>query len=299
MSSTTTTSEYDVLENVTSRHIDVLDHGFVELVDVMPRKMLVGKTADSAIADAARVSYAAGTKTINDDKSLIRYLYRHKHTSPFEMVEFKFRMRLPIQVERQLIRHRTANVNEESGRYSISKDEMYVPTVYRQQSETNKQGGDEEFDADKNSTFRRCFENVEAFAYQQYESLLASNVSREMARGVLTQNQYTSIIWKMDARNLFHFLKLRLDKHAQLEIRQYAEAIYSFMKQVLPESCVAFETYDLKALTLSQLDQTALNLYVSNRQLSTTSPELKELIPNLRERNEFLQKMQSLFGDTQ
>lgn len=237
---------YDVMLNLPAREIKCLDLGFAELVDVMPRLVPEDqKTADYAIVQAARVSYGNGTKSVNEDRGLIRYLMRHVHTTPFEMIEFKFHCKMPIFVARQWIRHRTANVNEYSGRYSVMKDEFYKPELdnVRQQSKTNKQGGDTEIGQETAKDFIARLDEVCIKAYQVYEKYLDEGVSREQARMILPLNLYTEWYWKIDLHNLFHFLALRCDAHAQWEIRVFAEAMLSLIQPIVPMAVEAWNDY--------------------------------------------------------
>jgi thymidylate synthase (FAD) len=207
------------------------EHGLVALCDVMPRLVPQGKTADFAIVQAARVSYGEGTKQVNEDRGLIRYLSRHRHTTPFEMVEFKFHCVMPIFVARQWIRHRTANVNEYSARYSVVKDRFYRPTLenVRQQSTSNRQGGDEVADTTTATEFLEYLERSEK-QYEDYTKMMEKGVSRELARMALPVSIYTEWYWKIDLHNLFRFLSLRMDSHAQQEIQDYANAMFDLVK---------------------------------------------------------------------
>ncbi|MBC6438359.1 MAG: FAD-dependent thymidylate synthase [Rhodobacteraceae bacterium] len=236
------------LEAHLHKAVPVLDHGFVKVVDYMGD--------DASIVQAARVSYGEGTKKTRDDEGLIRYLMRHAHTTPFEMCDIRFHVKAPIFVARQWMRHRTASVNEVSGRYSVLKTDCYIPDPEHlgTQSKTNKQGrGDDilnEEDADRVITRikdagRNCDET--------YGQMLHPDVdlSRELARIVLPLNTYTEWYWKIDLHNLFHFLQLRLDEHAQYEIRVYAEAIALVIKGWVPLAWKAFEDYRLNAVSLS------------------------------------------------
>src|SRR3954468_16721072 len=193
------TEMHDVMGGSARWEIRVHDHGLVALVDAMPRFAPVGKTADFAIVQAARVSYGEGTKQVNEDRGLIRYLARHRHTTPFEMVEFKFHHVMPIFVARQWIRHRTANVNEYSARYSVVKDRFYRPSVesIRQQSTTNRQGGDQAADVTTAEDFLRYLEATQAH-YADYERMMEKGVARELARIGLPLNVYTEWYWKID-----------------------------------------------------------------------------------------------------
>lgn len=230
--------------------IKVLDHGFVRLVDVMGD--------DQAIVQAARVSYGKGTKNVRADRGLIRYLLKHQHTTPFEMVEFKFHCRMPIFVARQWIRHRTANVNEISGRYSVMEDTFWCPTPedFRAQGGTNRQGSTEQsVDISKASEFSRQFQDDQHLLYSHYETAMAAGTAREVARVNLPLSLYTEWYWKIDLHNLLHFLHLRMGPHAQKEIRVYAEAMAGFVKKACPITWEAFEEYVLQAARLSRSER--------------------------------------------
>jgi thymidylate synthase (FAD) len=236
---------HDLMTNVANPEIKCLDKGFVKLVDVMPRLVPDGKTADMAIVQAARVSYGDGTKSVNEDRGLIRYLMRHAHTTPFEMVEFKFHCKMPIFVARQWIRHRTANVNEYSGRYSVMKDEFYYPDAdnIRQQSKSNKQGGDEKIAVMDAERFLFALTEQCQHAYELYQNYIEKGVAREQARMILPVNNYTEWYWKIDLHNLFHFLALRCDSHAQWEIRVFAEGMLELIKPIVPVAVEAWDDY--------------------------------------------------------
>ena len=249
----------DVMHGDARWEIPVHDHGFVALVDSMPRLVPEGQTADSAIVQAARVSYGAGTKKVNEDRGLIRYLLRHRHTTPFEMVEFKFHIAMPIFVARQWIRHRTANVNEYSARYSIVPDRFYRPSIenVRKQSTSNRQGGEESIEVGTAEEFLKLLEDSEAL-YERYLSLTEKGVAREIARAALPVSVFTEWYWKCDLHNILHFLSLRMDEHAQIEIRDYATAMYDLIKGIVPLSCEAFEDYRINAMQLTGLEIDAL-----------------------------------------
>lgn len=256
----------DVMDGALRMELPVLDHGFVALVDVMPRLVPDGQSVDSAIVQAARVSYGQGTKQVSEDRGLIRYLLRHRHTTPFEMVEFKFHVAMPIFVARQWIRHRTANVNEYSARYSIVRDRFYTPTreAIRKQSQSNRQGGEETFavaaDAEQAATaeaFLQYLEQAEAL-YEKYASLTDRGVARELARIGLPVNVYTEWYWKCDLHNLLRFLSLRLDAHAQLEIREFASAILRLIEPLCPDTLGAWRDYELESMQLSRLEIEAI-----------------------------------------
>jgi thymidylate synthase (FAD) len=251
----------DVMGGAARWEIKVHEHGLVALVDVMPRLAPVGKSADFAIVQAARVSYGEGTKQVSEDRGLIRYLARQRHTTPFEMVEFKFHHVMPIFVARQWIRHRTANVNEYSARYSVVKDRFYRPSLdsLRKQSLTNRQGGTEPIDALTAEEFNRYMDSVEA-NYADYERLLDKGVARELARIGLPLNVYTEWYWKIDLHNLLHFLSLRMDPHAQQEMRDYANAMFALIQPIVPIATEAFLDYNLHAIRLSRLEIDALRI---------------------------------------
>ncbi len=259
----------DVMNGAARWELAVHDHGFIALVDAMPRLVPEGKTADFAIVQAARVSYGAGTKQVNEDRGLVRYLMRHRHTTPLEMVEFKFHMAMPIFVARQWIRHRTANVNEYSARYSIVQDRFYRPTIenIRQQSKTNRQGGDEPVDVGTAEEFLRLLDEAEA-SYAKYLALTEKGVARELARAALPVSVYTEWYWKCDLHNILHFLSLRMDPHAQLEIQDYARAMYRLIQPIVPVACEAFEDYRLHDMHLTRLEIEALR---TRQPLATTN----------------------------
>ena len=230
----------------------VLSHGYVVLVDYMGN--------DAAIVQAARVSYGAGTKSVRDDRGLIRYLLRHQHTTPFEMVEFKFLVRLPIYVARQMVRHRTASINEYSARYSVIPDEFDLPAVedVRRQSTRNRQGRDEALTEEVVAAFRGDLERLSREAYAAYSRALEAGVARETARLLLPLAYYTEWYWKIDLHNLLHFLTLRLDPHTQEETRRYAAELAVAVRAVCPVAYEAFEEYTLSGLTLSRREQRAI-----------------------------------------
>jgi thymidylate synthase (FAD) len=250
---------YDVMDGASRWDIKVHEHGLIALVDAMPRIVPKGTTADAAIVQAARVSYGDGTKKVNEDRGLIRYLLRHRHTTPFEMIEFKFHVVMPIFIARQWIRHRTANVNEYSARYSIVPDRFYRPSIdnVRAQSKANRQGGEEPIDEGTAQDFLNWLDECES-QYAKYEQLLEKGVSRELARTGLPINVYTEWYWKCDLHNILHFLSLRMDAHAQQEIRDYANAMYALIKPIVPIACEAFEDYRLGGVHLTKLEIEAL-----------------------------------------
>jgi thymidylate synthase (FAD) len=249
----------DVMSGASRWEIPVHDHGLVALVDAMPRLVPEGKTGDFAIVQAARVSYGQGTKQVSEDRGLVRYLMRHRHSTPLEMVEFKFHVVMPIFVARQWIRHRTANVNEYSARYSIVPDRFYRPSVdsIRQQSATNRQGGDAPVEVGTAEEFLKLLDEAEGM-YAKYIALTERGVARELARAALPVSVYTEWYWKCDLHNIFHFLSLRMDPHAQLEIQDYARAMYRLIQPIVPVACEAFEDYRLNAMHLTALEVESL-----------------------------------------
>jgi thymidylate synthase (FAD) len=250
----------DVMGGSGRWEISVHDHGLVALIDAMPRLVPAGSTADAAIVQAARVSYGAGTKKVNEDRGLIRYLLRHHHTTPFEMVEFKFHCVMPIFVARQWIRHRTANVNEYSARYSVVRDRFYKPARedIKIQSATNRQGREELADDATAEAFLGHLEKVEQEQYEAYERFIEAGMARELARVALPVNVYTEWYWKCDLHNILRFLHLRMDEHAQKEIRDYATAMYELIRPIVPITCEAFEDYLRGGMHLTRLEIEAL-----------------------------------------
>ena len=249
----------DVMGGASRWNVPIHEHGFIALVDAMPRLVPEGLTADSAIVQSARVSYGQGTKMVSEDRGLVRYLMRHHHSTPVEMVEFKFHIAMPIFIARQWIRHRTANVNEYSARYSIMPDRFYRPSIdnVRKQSKSNRQGGEGPIDAGTAEEFLQLLENAEA-NYQKYIELTEKGVAREIARAVLPVSVYTEWYWKCDLHNIFHFLSLRMDPHAQIEIQDYAKAMYELIKPIVPVACEAFEDYRLNSMHLTGLEIDAI-----------------------------------------
>jgi thymidylate synthase (FAD) len=246
------------LEEVLYRAIPVLDHGFVRVVDYMGD--------DAAVVQAARVSYGKGTKKVSEDKGLIHYLMRHRHSTPFEMCEIKFHVKLPIFVARQWIRHRTANVNEYSARYSILDREFYVPAPEQlaAQSVANRQGRGDVLTGAEAQRVLDILRQDSTTAYDHYAEMLNESeagetidaekqgLARELARMNLSLNFYTQWYWKIDLHNFMHFLSLRADPHAQYEIRVYADAMLDVLRKWVPLTAEAFEQHRLHAITLSK-----------------------------------------------
>ncbi|MBJ3762734.1 FAD-dependent thymidylate synthase [Maribius pontilimi] len=228
---------------------EVLDHGLVRVIDYMGD--------DAAITQAARVSYGRGTKSVQNDEGLIRYLMRHWHSTPFEMCEIKLHVKLPVFVARQWIRHRTANVNEYSARYSVLDREFYIPAPEHlaAQSSINNQGRGAVLEGDEAARVLETLKSDADRAYDHYESMLSQDgqqgLARELARMNLPANVYTQWYWKVDLHNLFHFLRLRADPHAQYEIRVYADVICEIVKDWVPLAYAAFEEYRLGGAQLS------------------------------------------------
>ncbi len=256
-------------EALLDQEIKVLDKGFVRLVDYMG--------GDERIVQSARVSYAGGTKTVREDKGLINYLMRNWHTSPFEQVQLTFHCKMPIFVARQWVRHRTARLNEISGRYSIMRDEFYVPdqSEVRYQSVSNKQGrSDEALTPDQAAAVIRLFEDEQRSIYSNYNDLLEKNVARELARMNLPLSLYTEWYWQIDLHNLFHFLRLRIDPHAQYEIRVYGEAMAQCAKAVAPLAYGAFEEHVLGSISFSRGECEALAAMLDGREPELTGRAL-------------------------
>jgi len=298
--------------------IKVLDKGFVRLVDHMGD--------DAAIVQMARTSYRAGTKKISDDKSLIRYLIRNKHTGPLEGTTFKFHVKAPLLVFRQWHRHRTWSYNETSARYSVLPNECYVPKEehFTKQDPSNKQGGtnepitfkdiknlnewittdlllEEDLQAISDShSWAEDFKKEQDMVREHYDRLIGTGVRRELARINLPLAQYSEMYAVVNLHNLFHFIKLRADHRAQFEMREYANAILNLIKPVVPIACEAFEDYILNSMTLSNTDIQALNSYLcgmidnSEKEQQYVDLVANRYFPNKRERAEFINKIKKL-----
>lgn len=239
-------------EALLDQEIPCLDKGFVRLVDYMG--------GDARVVQSARVSYGAGTKTVREDQGLINYLMKNAHTSPFEQVVLTFHMKLPIFVARQVIRHRTARLNEISGRYSVMKDEFYVPEPGRvqKQSANNKQGSGEAFEAGEAARLATEMGAEQRTLYTNYEGYIEADMARELARINLPLSLYTEWYWQIDLHNLFHFMRLRLDWHAQYEVRVYAEALAKCAQAVAPMCYNAFEEHVRHGERFSRSEMEAL-----------------------------------------
>jgi len=270
--------------------------GFVKLLDVMGD--------DEEVENSARISYGEGTRKVNQTRNLIRYLMRHKHTSPFEMCEVKFHLKLPIFIMRQLVRHRTANLNEYSGRYSVMSNEFYLPEgdYLAKQSTTNSQGRGEVLEQQGLLQFE--FNRIYDGASMAYQVLLEEDLSREVARAVLPVANYTECIWKIDLHNFFHFVKLRSDDHAQREIRDYANAMYELVKPNFPLCCEAFEDYVQGSTTFSKQEMEVIRELLSYTDakaalagMSVKDVGVLESKLGKRESKEFLEKLKQ--GDAE
>jgi thymidylate synthase (FAD) len=282
------------LEEILYEPLKVLDHGFVRVVDYMGD--------DASIVQAARVSYGTGTKKVNQDKGLINYLMRHWHTSPFEMCEIKFHVKLPIFIARQWIRHRTASVNEYSGRYSILDKEFYVPEVQHlaPQSKQNHQGRDENnpLGTAESNRVLQLLKDDAINCYSHYEEMMNSDeagnvideskqgLARELARMNLTLNYYTQWYWKTDLHNLFNFLRLRADSHAQYEIRAYADVMLEVAKKWAPFAYDAFMEHRMHAKSLSRT-----GLEVVKRLINGEKVEFEQSNLTRREWDELMQTL--------
>ncbi len=274
-------------EALLMQEVQVLNLGFVQPIDYMG--------VDTDVVQAARVSYGPSPRTAHDDRGLLRYLMRMRHSSPFEMCEVKFRCKMPIFVARQWIRHRTSNTNEISYRYTEAEDCFFVPALEQVslQSTVNKQGrGEPLLDAELHQRVIEILQTQHDLAFAAYEVLAQEiGLARELARVVLPVSLYTQWIWKIDLHNLFHFLGLRLDPHAQLEIRLYAEAMANFVKSWVPLCWEAFEDYRLRGVNLSRQEHEILLRRLGEEPLGDSD---LALLPSKREREEFFQKFPGL-----
>ncbi len=262
------------LESILYKPIEVLDHGFIRVIDYMGD--------DTSIVQSARVSYGKGTKQISNDKGLIKYLMRHRHSTPFEMCEIKFHIKLPIFIARQWIRHRTANVNEYSARYSILDKEFYIPSPENlaAQSATNNQGRGDALTTEEASNVIDILRRDAEQTYSNYETLLNENssgetiddnkagIARELARMNLTLNTYTQWYWKIDLNNLLHFLALRADGHAQYEIRVYADAMLDIVRKWVPLTYAAFEDYRVGGTEVSAKEINLIKKLIKGEKVS-------------------------------
>jgi thymidylate synthase (FAD) len=239
----------------------VLNYGFVRLVDSMPIANETDNSSfEASIAQMARVSYGKGTKSLREDQALVQYLLEHSHTSPFEGVTLKFHIKMPIFVARQWVRHRTASINEYSARYSVMTDEFYVPEASRlnTQDSLNKQMSSSGLITDQERAVA-IFDKMNKDAYSSYKELLELGLSRELARCVLPVSIYTEMYWVMNLHNLFRFLRLRMDKHAQYEIIEYANAIYSIMYQICPNIMRCWENSQVNNINIFADEKKIIN----------------------------------------
>jgi len=271
------------LENILYKSFKALDHGFIRVIDYMGD--------DSSIVQAARVSYGKGTKKLNQDKSLINYLISHRHSTPFEMNEIKFHVKLPVFVARQWIRHRTANVNEYSARYSILDREFYIPKKndLKPQSKINNQGRSGNLSKEEKTLYSSILRENSEKSFENYSKLLNEDgfgnvvdkdnngLTRELSRMTLPLNTYTQWYWKIDLHNFMHFLALRFDVHAQYEIRVYAEIMLDILKKWVPLTYNAFVSNRLKALTLSSEGVDFLKSVIHGKKFQSNKISKREL----------------------
>jgi thymidylate synthase (FAD) len=279
------TQQTDILND--DKYRPIHNKGFIGLVNHMG--------SDSEIIRIARISYQKGTKQVSDDTTLIRYLMRNWHVSPFEMGEITLHVKCPIFVARQWHRHRSANYDELSARYSFIENDFYIPETVGRQSSDNKQGTGEPFSEEQQKEFKEFIEDIYINAYGTYKHLYENEVSKELARMILPQGIYTEFFCKMNIRNLFNFLRLRMDEHAQKEIRDYADAIYDMVKPLFPKTFEAFDDYVIHSKSFSRMEMNALNVVLFNN----ITPEQKDQIEELlfadgctkREVKEFFEKV--------
>jgi thymidylate synthase (FAD) len=282
------------LEGLRWRKFPVLDDGFVALVDCMGD--------DAAVVQAARVSYGEGTRRVSDDRQLIRYLLRHAHTTPFEMAEVKLLVRVPMDCWRQWVRHRTANINEYSTRYSLAIDSMQATAddQWRQQATGNRQGSGAPAPPAVGTRLSHAEAEMQAQARRVYQERLDVGIAREQARKDLPLSTYTEAYWKIDLHNLLHFLALRMDPHAQLEIRRYAETIgHEIVAPLFPLCWEAFCDYRLEAMRLTRLDQEVIRrlagrLPASHADFLAAQDPAWAGLDRCRERDECLAKLVAL-----
>jgi thymidylate synthase (FAD) len=285
-----------LLEAIRWRKFPVLDDGFVALVDCMGD--------DGSVVQAARVSYGAGTRPVSDDRQLIRYLLRHAHTTPFEMAELKFIVRVPMDCWRQWIRHRTASVNEYSTRYSLAIDAMQTTGAddWRSQAAANRQGSGASLSHDPGHHHTAAERELQTLARKVYEERLAAGIAREQARKDLPLSTYTEAYWKIDLHNLLHFLALRMDAHAQLEIRRYAETIgREIVAPLFPLVWEAFLDYRMEAVRLTRLDRELIRRLADSGKLPASEADFLAVqdpgwqgLERCRERDECLAKLRDL-----
>ena len=294
-------SRADLIEELRWKKFPVLDDGFVCLVDVMGD--------DASVVQAARVSYGAGTRKVSDDRTLIRYLLRHRHTTPFEMAEIKLLVRVPMDCWRQWIRHRTASVNEYSTRYSLAIDASQTtpPEEWRTQASSNRQGSDAPLPAELGEAFSKSEIELQDKARAVYLERIEAGIAREQARKDLPLSTYTEAYWKIDLHNLLHFLSLRMDSHAQQEIRDYSIAIgQEIVKPLFPLVWEAFEDYRMGGMFLTRLDHEVIARLMSAAREQNAAPPFEESLflevqdetwkplTRCRERDECREKLQRM-----
>jgi len=276
-----------LLDEILGKSFPVLNEGFVRVIDYMGN--------DSSVVQGARVSYGKGTKSVNDDRSLIRYLFRNEHTSPFEFPNIRFHIKLPIFVIRQLIRHRTASVNEMSLRYSEASDTFFKveSNQWRTQNSLNKQGSSEEIlSLIEGELHSKQQKNLQELVFEDYQERLKHKISREIARVDLPLSLYTEIYWQMDLKNLLHFLKLRLDDHSQKELRLYAKVIADIVKIWCPFTWESFEDYTLNSVKLNKFEIEFLSDLFSKQKFENINISNCNL--SKREITEFQNKLKKL-----
>lgn len=266
----------DSAEEILDKQLPVLDKGFVRLVDYYGN--------DARIVQSARVSYGEGTKTVREDKMLIDYLWMNEHTSPFEQVVFTFHCKLPVFVARQWIRHRTARVNEVSGRYSVMKEEFYNPSeeVVSFQSKDNKQGRSrDDVPKELRQKVLDIIKDHNQISYKSYENMIEQGIAKELARICLPLNLYTEWYWQIDLKNLLHFLRLRMDEHAQYEIREYANTMAEIVKKVCPYTWESFEEHTLHSVKLSRTEAELLKNVFERKDVDKNTGAFKSLSKKL------------------
>ena len=263
-------------ELILDKEFKVLDKGFVRMVDYFG--------SDQRIVQAARVSYGDGTKSISEDEALIDYLIRHQHTSPFEQVVFTFHLKMPIFIARQWMRHRMGRMNEMSGRLSVMKEEFYIPSIENMdpQCKDKLERALTPLDADEAKAIQKDFEKGQKKSYESYKSLIEKGLAREIARINLPLSTYTEFYWQMDLNNLFRFLKLRLDSHAQLEMREYAKIILEPIQTVCPMACDSLENCLLTSVSFNGKEIAALRKVMAGEANPLSGKELDRFLTKFR-----------------
>lgn len=263
-------------ELILDKEFKVLDKGFVRMVDYYG--------SDQRIVQSARVSYGDGTKSISEDEALIDYLIRHNHTSPFEQVVFTFHLKMPIFIARQWMRHRMGRMNEMSGRLSVMKEEFYIPSIENMdpQVKDKLERALTPLEPEEAKAIQKDFEKGQKKSYESYKSLIEKGLAREIARINLPLSTYTEFYWQMDLNNLFRFLKLRLDSHAQLEMREYAKIILEIIKTVCPMACDSFENCSLKSVNFNGKEMAALRKVMNGEANPLTGKELDRFLTKFR-----------------